>query len=71
MINGLINRRKSKIKITKLIKSDTIISSKTKIADEFNDYFCTIAEKLKQDIPRTNNMNIENTYVTKWKILCT
>ena len=59
MINGLINRRKSKIKITKLIKSDTVISSKTKIADEFNDYFCTIAEKLKQGIACSKNMNTD------------
>ena len=55
MINSLINRNKTKIKVTKLTKQDAAITSKNGIADTFNEYFCNIANTLKQGIPTNTN----------------
>ena len=48
MVNKLLNRNsKSKIGITKLKKGDNEVTNPKDIAETFNDFFCTVAQKLK------------------------
>ena len=51
VINNIINRNKSKSRITKLKLDDNReITNNKEIAEVFNEYFCSIAEKLKATI---------------------
>ena len=47
MINQLLNRRRMKIQIDKLLLNGQTITGQTNIAQTMNDYFCNIAENLK------------------------
>ena len=48
MINKLLNRNsKSKIGITKLRKDENIVTNPKDIAQTFNEFFCTVAQRLK------------------------
>ena len=50
MINNILNRKlKAKIKITKLYYNDQSITNPQQIANSFNDFFCNIAQKLKDE----------------------
>ena len=49
MINTLINKRKRKTTIKKLILEDKNITSPNAISNCFNTYFCNIASKLKAE----------------------
>ena len=50
MINELLNRKtKSKIKITKLTDTDSNITNNNEIANKFNNFFCNIAQRLKDE----------------------
>ena len=49
MINSLINRSKTKMSKVTLQKGDISITAPDRVANEFNDYFCNIAAKLKMD----------------------
>ena len=51
MINKLLNRKKGKVQINKLIDSDGNTSNRPEeISDKFNDYFSNIASNLKTKI---------------------
>ena len=52
-INTLISRRKSKTTITKLVVDDKSVTSSSEITNIFNNYFCQIANKLKNNIAST------------------
>ena len=48
MINNLLNRNpKSNIGITKIINEDKSLTNSKDIAQTFNNFFCTVAQKLK------------------------
>ena len=50
MINQLLNRKtKGRTKISKLSYNDKSITNSQQIADSFNEYFCNIAHKLKEE----------------------
>ena len=50
MINQLLNRKtKTKTKISKLHYNDQTITNSQHIADSFNEFFCNIAQKLKDE----------------------
>ena len=56
MINKVLKRGQKKINITKLIRPDgTEIKDQNAIADEFNEYFCNIAENIKSKSTSTPN----------------
>ena len=60
MINSLLNRKKPNTKIGKLIldgdtDNDSEITSPGEISNAFNDYFCEIAKKLKDNSTYTAN----------------
>ena len=55
MINQLLNRKtKGKTKISKLYYNDQWITNSQQIADTFNEFFCNIAHKLKDEHTNTN-----------------
>lgn len=48
MINQILNRKpKSKPKITKLAHDDTVVTSPKDVANCFNNFFCNVAQRLK------------------------
>ena len=50
MVNNILNRtRKAKVNIKKLNFGESEITDSQQIANIFNDYFCNIAENLKQE----------------------
>ena len=60
MINSLLNRKKPNTKIGKLIldgdaENDSELTSPGEISNAFNDYFCEIAKKLKDNSTYTAN----------------
>ena len=57
VINEIINRRKSKPKITKIKIDDNEVTNSHAISNHFNTYFCNIATKLKSEI---NSMTESN-----------
>ena len=61
MINGLLNRNKRKISVTKLFDSDgRIINSPELITEKFNEYFANIASDLKAKIDVNSSGNFED-----------
>ena len=51
MVNNVLNRNRKKVSIPKLTKADgTKLVEPEAIANEFNKYFCSIAENLKRNI---------------------
>ena len=51
MINELLNRHKSNIRVNKLIDKDgKVHNTPTAIAENFNEYFANIASNLKNEI---------------------
>ena len=60
MINSLLNRKKPNSNIGKIILDDdnnTEITSPGEISNEFNNYFCEIAQKLKNYSTHIVNCN--------------
>ena len=57
IINQVISNRKSGIKIKKLVNADKVITDNTQIAETFNTYFVSIAEKLKNQIDPPNHIS--------------
>ena len=58
IINGLLNRNNKKSGIKKLLdNTGSAISSPSKISEFMNDYFVTVAPKLKQNV---HNSNLNN-----------
>ena len=58
MINNLLNRNtKSSIGITKIINEDNVLTNPKDIAKTFNNYFCTIAQKLKDGDQGTGTLD--------------
>ena len=56
MINNLLNRNsKAKNKINKIRHDDKLISNSQEIAENFNEFFCNIAHKLKNDSTNASN----------------
>lgn len=56
LLNSLLNRQKSKTTTTKLQDDNgTVISNPADVAEQFNNYFSTIAEKLKEQIHNNTN----------------
>ena len=50
MINQLLNRKpKSKVKISKLVDRDNTVTNPRAIANKFNEFFCSIAQRLKNE----------------------
>ena len=50
MINQLLNRKpKSKVKISKLVDKDNTVTNPKDIANKFNEFFCSIAQRLKNE----------------------
>ena len=48
MINSLLNRnKKSRVGITKIKHNDTMLTDPKDIAQTFNDFFCNVAQRLK------------------------
>ena len=64
LISSLLNRKKKKSNINKLIDKDgRVINSPSTIAEHFNEYFSNIATQFKNDInERTNNTESTNSY---------
>ena len=61
MINELLNRRRSKIRVNKLIdKNGKVHNTPTAIAENFNEYFAYIASNLKNEIANRNEFHIKN-----------
>ena len=62
MINGLLNRKKNRVNIRKLIDDDgNIANTPAAIADNFNEYFANIATNLKTKIQmKWNNTMIHS-----------
>ena len=60
IINGIINRKKSATKINKFKFNGINISDKKCISNTFNEYFCNIASKLKDQIQVTPINNHQN-----------
>ena len=54
-INQILNRVKSRNKQIFLEKDNDIITDSRKVANEFNDYFSTVAEKLNSKIIKKNS----------------
>ena len=65
MLNSLLNRQKANSKKIKL-KTDngTFISSPTEVAEYFNNYFSTVADKLKS---QTNNNVNQHTHFNNYR----
>ena len=58
LINSLINRKVKKSSVTKLHDNNgNIINTPRAVAEKFNEYFVSIAAKLKDDISSRNNFN--------------
>jgi len=55
IINEVISNNKPKNKINKLNFDNKNITDSKNIAETFNKYFCSIAEKLKHEIPTANH----------------
>ena len=68
IINDIIRNRKPRNKITKIKIGNNIITNNSEISETFNDYFCSIARKLKDNIPKstspTNTYSPENHHNT-------
>ena len=47
MVNQLLNRKRKRATIDKLIVDGQTLTCPTKIAQSMNDYFCNIAQELK------------------------
>jgi len=50
MINSLLNRKKSKQKVNKIISNGETLTNNSDITSSFNSYFCNIATNLKKEI---------------------
>ena len=55
IINDIISNRKPRIKITKIKIGNNTVTNNSEISETFNDYFCSIARKLKDGIPKTSS----------------
>ena len=64
LISSLLNRKKKKSNINKLIDKDgTVINTPSNISEHFNEYFSNIATQFKNDInERTTNTNSTHSY---------
>ena len=60
IINEVISNTKPRNKINKLNLGNQIISDSKNIAESFNTYFCSIAGKLKSEIPLSNHKLLPN-----------
>ena len=60
MINTLLNRNKKKNSIDKLILNGTSIKKPKDIAEAFNDYFRSIAENLKNEMPSNQDLSLNS-----------
>ena len=54
-INQILNNKKSGSDNIYLSKNGIIITDPKQVANQFNDYFVTVAEKLTEKIGQTNN----------------
>ena len=61
IMNQVISNSKPKNKISKLKLGNKTITSNNLISEAFNDYFCSIAEKLKMQIPIPTTPNHKHT----------
>ena len=55
IINEVISNSKPKNKVSKLKLPDSTITDSKDIAEAFNSYFCSVAGKLKDEIPSSNH----------------
>ena len=63
MINELLNRRKSNIRVNKLIDKDgKVHNTPTAIAENFNEYFANIASNLKNEIMNRSDVTAGESY---------
>ena len=63
MINELLNRRKSNIRVNKLIdKNGKVHNTPTAIAENFNEYFANIASNLKNEIANRSDVTADKSY---------
>jgi len=60
IVNEVISNTKPRNKITKLKLHDKTITDDKHISETFNTYFCSIAGKLKNEIPPTNHRSYPN-----------
>ena len=68
-LNEIINRRKSKSKITKLKIGDREIVNNSEICNNFNKYFCSIATELRNEI-KTASSPVENVNINTYLKAC-
>ena len=63
MINELLNKRKSNIRVNKLIdKNGKVHNTPTAIAEDFNEYFANIASNLKNEIANRSDVTVDESY---------
>ena len=63
MINELLNRRKSNVRVNKLIdKNRKVHNTPTAIAKNFNEYFANIASNLKNEIANRSDVTADESY---------
>ena len=63
MINELLNRHKSNIRVNKLIDKDgKVHNTPTAIAENFNEYFANIASNLKNEIVNRSDVTAGESY---------
>ena len=63
MINELLNRRKSNIRVNKLIDNNgKVHNTPTAIAENFNKYFANIASNLKNEITNRSDVTAGESY---------
>ena len=60
IINEIISNSKPKNKVSKLKLPDSTITDSKDIAEAFNSYFCSVAGKLKDEIPSSNHRFLPN-----------
>ena len=60
IINEVISNSKPKNKVSKLKLPDSTITDSKDIAEAFNSYFCSVAGKLKDEIPSSNHRFLPN-----------
>ena len=69
VLNEIINRRKTKCKISKLKIGENEITNSADICNHFNSYFCNIASKLKSEIQHSS-ADKEDTDAMKYLQVC-
>ena len=58
IINNVISNVRSHVKISKITIGEKTITNSNDISESFNNYFCSIAEKLKNTIPASTQSHI-------------